>query len=110
MTETKTPREFFEEDLPNRFKPEKAKGIDIVVQANISGPNGGNWIVTIRDRKIQAKEGTHESPALTVGMTDTDFMDIVNSRIGAEKAFFSGKIKFKGNISLALKLKDIGFL
>ena len=110
MSETKTPREFFERALPNRFKPEKAEGIDVVVQANISGSNGGNWIVTIRDQKIAVKEGTHESPTLTVGMAETDFMDIVNSRLGAEKAFFTGKIKFKGNLSLALKLKDIGFL
>ncbi len=110
MTETQTPREFFEKTLSRRFKPEKAKGIDIVVQADIDGPNGGKWIVTIRDQKIEAAEGTHKSPTLTVGMKETDFMDVVNSRLSAEKAFFTGKIKFKGNISLALKLRDIGFL
>jgi putative sterol carrier protein len=110
MTETRTPREFFEDTLQERFKPEKAKGIDITVQADISGSNGGSWVVTIKDQKIEAKEGTHESPTLTVGMTDTDFMDVINSRLSAEKAFFSGKIKFKGNLSVALKLKDIGFL
>jgi putative sterol carrier protein len=110
MSEIETPQEFFEKTLPNRFKPEKAKGINIVVQANIVGNNGGNWIVTIRDQQIEAKKGTNESPTLTVGMAETDFMDIVNSRLSAEKAFFTGKIKFKGDISLALKLRDIGFL
>ena len=110
MTVTKTPIEFFEKTLPDRFKSEKAKGIDIVVQANIVGSNGGNWIVTIKDQKIEVKEGTHESPTLTVGIAETDFMDIVNSRLSAEKAFFTGKIRFKGDIALALKLKDIGFL
>ena len=108
--ETKTPKEFFEKTLPNRFKPEKVKGIDIIVQVGISGPNGGDWTVAIKDQKIDAKEGTHESPTLTVGMAEADFMDIINSRLSGEKAFFTGKIKFKGNASLALKLRDIGFL
>ena len=110
MMKTESPKEFFEKTLQKRFKPEKAKGIDIIVQADISGPNGGDWIVIIRDQKIDAKEGTHDSPTLTVSMAETDFMDIINSRLSGEKAFFTGKIKFKGNVSLALKLRDVGFL
>jgi putative sterol carrier protein len=43
-------------------------------------------------------------------MTERDFLDIVNSKLSGEKAFFTGKIKFKGNITLALKLKEVGFL
>ena len=110
MTEAKTPREFLEKALPSRFKPDKARGIDVVVQVGIIGPNGGNWTVTIRDQKIETEEGTHESPTLTIGMEETDFMDLINAKLSGEKAFFTGKIKFKGNISLALKLRDIGFL
>ena len=110
MEEAETPREFIEEILPTRFNPEKAKGIDVIAQANISGPNGGNWTVTIKDQKIEAKEGTHESPTLAIAMTERDFLDIVNSKLSAQKAFFTGKIKFKGDIALALKLKEVGFL
>jgi len=110
MNEAETPREFLEEILPNRFNPDKAKGVDVIVQVNISGPNGGNWTVAIKDQKIEAKEGTHESPTLTIAMTERDFLDIVNSKLSGEKAFFTGKIKFKGNITLALKLKEVGFL
>jgi len=110
MEEAETPREFIEEILPTRFNPEKAKGIDVIAQANISGPNGGNWTVTIKDQKIETKEGTHESPTLTIAMTERDFLDIVNSKLSAQKAFFTGKIKFKGDIALALKLKEVGFL
>lgn len=110
MKEAETPREFLEEILPNKFNSDKAKGVDVIAQANISGPNGGNWTVTIRDQKIEAREGTHESPTLTIAMTERDFLDIVNSKLSAEKAFFTGKIKFRGDITLALKLKEVGFL
>lgn len=108
--ETKNPRDFFENILPLRFKTEKAAGIDVVAQVNISGPNGGNWTIIIRDQKISVSEGTSPSPNLSLIMTETDFMDMVNRKLSAEKAFFTGKIHFKGNIALALKLRDAGFL
>jgi putative sterol carrier protein len=108
--EAQTPREFFEKDLPQRFNPEKAANVDVTAQVNITGPDGGEWVVTIKDQKLQVKEGTEPSPPLTLKMNENDFMDIVNKKLSAEKAFFTGKIQFKGNIALALKLKDAGFL
>jgi putative sterol carrier protein len=109
MMEIKTPKEFFEKTLPARFKPEKAAGIDVVAQLNLSGSNGGNWVVTIKDQKLQVKEGKTPMPTLTLKLAENDFMDLVNDKLSAEKAFFTGKIHFEGSLSLALKLKDAGF-
>lgn len=108
--EVKSPREFFDSALPARFKPEKAKDIDVVTQINITGPVGGNWTVTIKDQKLQVIEGVAPSPSLTLKMNENDFMDLVNERLSAEKAFFTGRIQFRGNIATALKLKEAGFL
>ena len=106
----KTPKEFFEEVLPRRFKPDKALGIDVTVQVNITGPNGGAWAVTIKDQKLEVEEGTHPSSTLSLNMSEADHMDLVNGKMSAEKAFFAGKIQFKGNIVVALKLRETGFL
>jgi len=108
--EAKTPKEFFDTVLPSRFKPHKAKGIDVTVQVNLTGPNGGDWIAIIKDQKIEVKNGVQPSSKLAIGMTETDFMDHINDKLSAQKAFFTGKIKFKGDIAVALKLKDAGFL
>jgi putative sterol carrier protein len=108
--ETNTPHEFFEKALPARFKPEKAAGIDVVAQINVTGPEGGNWTVAIKDLKLQVTEGTHPSPTVTLKMNENDFLDMVNGRLSAEKAFFTGRVQFKGNIGVALKLRDAGFL
>jgi putative sterol carrier protein len=110
VTDAKTPKEFFEKMLPSRFKPEKAAGIDVTVQINITGPNGGNWVVTIKNQKLEAKEGTHPSPTLELKMEEEDYMNLMNGKISAEKAFMTGKLKFKGNIGLALRLRESGFL
>jgi putative sterol carrier protein len=108
--EAETPREFLEKMLPERFKPDKAVGIDVVAQLSLTGANGGDWVVTIKDQKLKVTEGTTPGPNLTLKMEEKDFLNIVNGKISTEKAFFSGKISFEGNLSLALKLRDAGFL
>ena len=108
--EAKTPKEFFEKVLPTRFNPNESKGVDVTVQINITGPNGGEWTVTIKDQKIEVKEGTHSSPTLMINMAETDYMDVVNGRMSGEKAFLNGRLRVKGNLALALKLREAGFL
>jgi putative sterol carrier protein len=108
--EIKTPQEFFKNTLPARFKPEKAKNMEVTVQVNLTGNNHSDWIITIKDQSIQSVQGTIAEPTLTLKTSEKDFLDLLNGKISVEKAFFSGKIDFKGNITTALKLKEAGFL
>jgi putative sterol carrier protein len=110
MMKAKTPKEFFENVLPSRFKPDKAAGIDVTVQMNITGPNGGDWVVTIKNQELEVKEGKHPSPTLALEMAEADYLDLVNGKMSGEKAFLTGKLRFKGNIALALKLRETRFL
>lgn len=110
MTDPKTPGEFLEKVLSSRFKPEKAAGIDVIVNIKITGPNGGDWIVTIKNQKLETREGTHPSPTIELMIKESDYMDLIKGKISGEKAFMTGKLKFKGNIGMALRLKDTGFL
>lgn len=106
----RTPREFFERVMPDKFDPNRAAGIDCVVQMSISGDNGGDWIITIRNQEIEIKEGVHTSPTITVKMKDDDYVDMVNGKLSGERAFITGKLKFKGNIASGLKLRGLGIL
>lgn len=108
--EAKTPKEILEKELPCRFKPDKAKGIDTVIQMDINGPHGGKWTVTIRDQRIEVKERPHPQPKLSIEMAESDFLDLVNGKLNGAAAFFSGKLKLKGDVAVALKLRDAGFL
>ncbi|MCW4018519.1 MAG: SCP2 sterol-binding domain-containing protein [Candidatus Bathyarchaeota archaeon] len=108
--EVTSPKDFFEKALPERFNPDEAEGVDVTVQITITGENGGDWIVTIKNQNLDVKEGVHESPNLSLKMAEKDYLDLINKKISAEKAFFTGKVQFKGNIALALKLKEAGFL
>ncbi len=109
--EVKTTEEFFEKQLPVRFKPEKATGIDAVIQLSLSGgQKEQDWIIVIKDQKLQINKGTNSSASLSLRITENDFFDIINGKLSAEKAFFTGRIRFHGNINVALKLRDAGIL
>jgi putative sterol carrier protein len=108
MVEVKTPKDFFEKILSQRFKPEKAKGVDVIVNIDISGNNGGEWIVTIRNQTLKIEEGVHISPSLSLKISEKDYLDVINGKLSGEKAFFTGKLRLKGNIAQALRLKDAG--
>jgi putative sterol carrier protein len=105
-----TPKEFFENVMPKTFDPLKAVGIDCVVQMNLSGENGGDWIVTIKNQQIEIQDGVHPSPTVTVRMKDIDYVDMVNGTLSGERAFMTGKLHFKGSMATALKLKGLGIL
>jgi putative sterol carrier protein len=106
--EIKTPKEFFDKVLPAKFDAGKTAGLEAIVQINLTGANGGSWIVIVKDQKLDVKQGVHQSPTITVEMTDNDYLDVVNGKLAVEKAFMGGKLKFKGNIMVGLRLKDIG--
>jgi putative sterol carrier protein len=108
--EVKTPKEFFEKVLPTKFNADKAKDFEAVAQVDITGTNGGHWTITIKNEKMETKEGVPPSPAITLKMTDTDFVDLVNGRLNAVNAFMTGKLEFNGSIATGLKLLDTGFM
>jgi len=108
--EINTAQEFFETALSNRFKPEKAKDIHVTVQVSLTGNNPSDWIITIKDQKIQVIQGTIKESMLAFKTSENVFLDLVNGKLSIENAFFSGKINFKGDIMTALKLKETGFI
>lgn len=90
--------------MPRAFKPEAAQGVDTVVQYRLTGAEGGDWIITIRDGQCQVVEGVAESPNLTLTADAQDYKDVILGRSNAMQAFMQGKLKLAGDLNLAMKL------
>jgi putative sterol carrier protein len=108
--EVSTPKEFLDKVLPESFDPEKAADLSAVVQFKISGENGGEWVLTIKDQKLEVTDGTVDSPNMTLIMKDKDYVNLVNGKLSGQKAFMTGKLKFKGDMNLGMKLQALGLI
>jgi putative sterol carrier protein len=95
------------EGMPAAFNAEGAKGLTAVYQYDITGDGGGQFYNAITDGALEVKEGTHDSPNITITMTSKDYIDLVNGKLNGQMAFMSGKLKIKGDMSLAMKLQNL---
>ncbi len=89
------------------FKSDKAAGMKAVYQWDITGEGGGKWNAVIADGKCTVSEGQHASPNITITVAAKDWLDIINGKLDGQMAFMSGKLKVKGDMSLAMKLKTL---
>jgi putative sterol carrier protein len=108
--EANTPQELIEKVLPENFDGEKAAGLTAVVQLMIKGDDGGEWFLLIKDGKMEVGKGTADSPNITLTMKDKDYVALVNGKLSGQKAFMTGKLKFKGDMALGMKLQKLGLI
>ncbi len=86
------------ERMPQAFRADKAAGVDVVFQYQISGPDGGDWHVVVKDGACAVHEGMHAGPTTTILMSDEDFLALIRGKLNAMQAFTSGKLKIKGDV------------
>lgn len=86
------------------FMPEKAAGVDAVVQYHLTGEEGGDWIITIKDGKCTVTEGVAVNPKMTMTADAREFGSILLGKMDGMAAFMQGKLQLKGDLNLAMKL------
>ncbi len=85
----------------------KMKGVSAVYQFDLSGDNGGVFHAVVDDGKATVVEGAHDSPNITISMAADDFDAMLDGKLNATSAFMAGKLKVKGDMSLAMKLQSL---
>ncbi len=105
-----TPQEVFEKRIPEAIgkNPALAKDVNAVFQFDVAGPAGGKWVLDLTKAEKWVSVGEAPTPAMTISVTDENFIAIVTGKLNGQMAFMSGKIKFKPmNIALATKLSKV---
>ena len=93
--------------MPEVFNADAAQGLDAVFQYEITGDNGGNWSVVVKDGACQVSEGVHESPSVTLTLSGDTWLGIVNKETNGMQAFMSGDLKATGDIMLAQRIEQL---
>lgn len=86
------------------FLPEAAPDLDAVIQYQLTGEEGGDYIISIKDNQCKVTEGIAEQPLVTVTADGRDFGDVLLGRANGMQYFMQGKIKLAGDLNLAMKL------
>ena len=104
-----TPKEIFEEKIAQNLakNPSVAEKINASYQFELTGDNGGKWAVDLTKKSDFVVPGQISDPKVTITMSAKDFVDLVEGRLNGQMAFMQGKLKLKGDMSLALKLQQI---
>ncbi|XP_029475979.1 peroxisomal multifunctional enzyme type 2 [Rhinatrema bivittatum] len=101
------------EEIGRRLKEvgnQLVKKVNAVFQWDItnSGKTAAQWTIDLKNGSGEVYRGParcHADTFFTV--SDQDFMEVTLGKLSPQKAFFSGKLKLKGNIMLSQKLELI---
>ena len=86
------------------FRPEVAEGVNAIIQYRLSGEEGGDYIINIKDGKCTVSEGIAENPTMTLTADGRDFGDVLLGKVNGMQYFMMGKLKLAGDLNLAMKL------
>ena len=99
-----TVTELMTETIKTSFIPEKAEGVDTVIQLKLTGAQAADWHLIIKDQKCEAIEGVHPEPKMTMTVDSEDYIKMAIGEMDATMAFLRGKVKVTGDMSAALKM------
>jgi len=88
---------------------EKPENKDIVKKMNavyVFDLNGKDtYTVDLKEGKVS--QGKPAKADVTLTMNEEDFVGLMTGKANGQQLFMSGKIKFKGNMGLLMKLQDL---
>ncbi len=90
--------------MPSAFIPEKAQGLDVVLQFVFSGAEPGFWYAEIKDGKVNVQSGSHPNPKMTLTADSEDYIKLFTGQLDPMAAFMAGKLKLSGDLNLAMKM------
>ncbi|XP_006034004.1 peroxisomal multifunctional enzyme type 2 [Alligator sinensis] len=101
------------EEIRRRIKEvgnQLVKKVNAVFQWDITkgGKTAVQWTIDLKNGSGTVYQGPAQGSADTIfTLSDEDFMEVVKGNLNPQKAFFSGKLRLKGNIMLSQKLEMI---
>jgi putative sterol carrier protein len=101
-------QEFFD-GLEQRFDPARAEGLRAVVQFSVTGDDGGDWYAEVADGRCNVSEGVAAAPDTTITVRDDHWLAMLDGRLDPQFAFMTGKLKVRGDMGLALRLRSLFF-
>ena len=90
--------------------PSQIEGVSGVFLFDLSGENGGRWMLTVDNGKTDLQkvaEGDAVDPDVTLSMAAEDLIAISNGSLNPVAAFMQGKVRVSGDMGLAMRMQSL---
>src|SRR2546426_11089990 len=104
--DSSTPQQVFD-GMRQSFQANKAKGVHARYQWELSGPNGGEWWIDVKDGTYQMGKGKIDNPSVTFITSDAYWVAMSNWKLNGTCAYITGRLKVRGSQAVARKLNEI---
>jgi putative sterol carrier protein len=95
------------ETMPTVFNPAAAAGLNKTFQWNITGEQACIYAFKVHDEVCEPAPGGVEKPDVTITLSDKDWIAMIEGKLDAQSAFFSGQLKIAGDMGLALRVPQL---
>jgi putative sterol carrier protein len=95
------------ETMPTVFNPAAAAGLNKTFQWNITGEQACIYAFKVHDGVCEPAPGGVEKPDVTITISDKDWIAMIEGKLDAQSAFFSGQLKIAGDMGLALRVPQL---
>ena len=92
------------EAMPDAFLPDKAGDAAALIQLDLTGDDGGAWLLDIAGGACNVREEEASKADVTVTMDADDFVAMYTNKLNPVQAFMSGRIKIAGNVGMVMQL------
>ncbi len=93
--------------IPAGFKADKSGNLDTIIQIVVTGVDGGEWVVRIKNQKCVVEDGLVEKADFTLSTDTNNLLKIFFGELDPLRAYMQGKVSFKGRIKQALELTNL---
>ena len=93
--------------LVERFRPDKAAGMNILVGYDITGEGGGQWTAVIKDGKCDLETGLRDNLTVCNIVSAKDYVDLMTGKLDPMVAFGAGRLRLTGDMEIAMALPKI---
>ena len=88
-------------------KPGLVDEVGAIFQFDVTGDEGGSWVVDLKNSPGSVANGTHDEADCVITVAQQDFAGIMTGEVDPQMAFMMGRVKVAGNFMLATKLRAL---
>lgn len=95
------------EAYQRNFVPERADGVEGIIQLNLSGEGGGDYYLIVQNQTLTIQPGQHEAPTVTLGSSAADWIDISLGDANPMMLMMTGRLRISGSLPIATKFQTL---